>query len=141
VKPNLKSMSKLTKLLRTLSDLIYLHLTSCSNRLNLFNPMKPEGSHVLSIGRFWEEKQIAKILCGLEVHEPGENWISFSFKWDLEAEYFPGWVLTQPWLSADGMANRGILSVRYYSGEGKGYYGCQVYIYIYIYIYILTYIY
>ncbi len=35
-----------------------------------------------------------------------------SFKWDFEAEFFPGWVLTQPWLSAEGMANRGILSVR-----------------------------
>jgi hypothetical protein len=24
--------------------------------LKLYNPMKPEGSYVLSIGRFWEEK-------------------------------------------------------------------------------------
>lgn len=23
------------------------------------------------------------------------------------------------------MANRGVISVRYYSGDGKGYYGCQ----------------
>ena len=38
--------------------------------------MKPEGSYVLSIGRTWEEKQVCKILCGLEVNEPGENWIS-----------------------------------------------------------------
>ena len=45
-------------------------------RLKIYNPMKPEGSYVLSIGRTWEEKQVIKTLCGLEVHEPGENWIS-----------------------------------------------------------------
>ena len=38
--------------------------------------MKPEGAHVLSIGRHWEERQIAKIFCSLGVHEPGENWMS-----------------------------------------------------------------
>lgn len=38
--------------------------------------MKPEGAYVLNLGRQWEERQVAKVLCALEVHEPGENWIS-----------------------------------------------------------------
>ena len=46
--------------------------------LKLFNPLKPEGAYVLDIGRSWEERQIVKMLCGLEVHEPGENWMSTS---------------------------------------------------------------
>ena len=144
-------------------------------RLKIYNPMKPEGSLVLSIGRTWEEKQVCKILCGLEVNEPGENWISkgvvdyiisvfyseylinfcmptlflfllsssssstlislsgynllgYNFRWEQDGELFPGWVLTQPWLTAEGMVSRGIISVRYYSGDGKGYYGCQAHI-------------
>ena len=35
--------------------------------------MKPEGAHVLSVGRHWEERQIVKIFCALGVHEPGER--------------------------------------------------------------------
>jgi hypothetical protein len=50
--------------------------------LKLYNPMKPEGSYALDIGRTWEERQVLKMMCGLEVHEPGENWPSQSFRWD-----------------------------------------------------------
>ena len=37
----------------------------------------------------------------------------------------PGWTLTQPWLSNEGMSNRGVLCIRYYCGDGLGYYGCK----------------
>ena len=44
--------------------------------LKIFNPMKPEGAVELDIGGHWEELQVAKMLCGLAVREPGDNWIS-----------------------------------------------------------------
>lgn len=50
--------------------------------LKLYNPMKPEGSYILDIGRTWEERQVLKMLCGLEVREPGDNWLSQSFQRD-----------------------------------------------------------
>jgi len=96
--------------------------------LKLYNPMKPEGAYVLNIGRQWEERQVAKILCALEVHEPGANWISHEFRWEHDSATVPGWQLTQPWLTDEGMVNRGILNVRYYSGEGRGLYQCQAHV-------------
>lgn len=40
----------------------------------------------------------------------------------------PGWQLTQPWLTEEGMPMRGLLNVTYYSGEGKGKKGCKAYV-------------
>jgi hypothetical protein len=41
----------------------------------------------------------------------------YNFRWEHDSPVFPGWQLTQPWLTDEGMVNRGILNVRYYSGE------------------------
>lgn len=43
-------------------------------------------------------------------------------------ESMPGWELTQPWLTEEGMPMRGLLNVTYYSGEGKGKKGCKPYV-------------
>jgi hypothetical protein len=67
--------------------------------LKLYNPMKPEGSYVLDL-RVNEERQVAKTLIALAVHEPGDNWISCGFRWDSDVEPVPGWTLTKPWLTA-----------------------------------------
>ena len=41
----------------------------------------------------------------------------YQFRWDHDAAVFPGWILTQPWLTHDGMSARGILSVRWENRE------------------------
>ena len=70
--------------------------------LKLFNPMKPEGSYTLDVSRY-EERLIAKVLCALEFKEPGDNWMSCSFRWDLIlGDIMPGWMLTSPWLTTEG---------------------------------------
>jgi len=86
--------------------------------LTIFNPMKVEGSHFLNLSNR-EERIIAKILAVLSAIEPGENWRDESFQWDLEVSPIPGWELTKPWLTEEGMPQRGFLSLNYYSGEGK----------------------
>ena len=92
--------------------------------LKIYNPMKPEGAYALDLGRR-EERLVAKSLCALEVKEPGANWQCYSFQWDTEPEPMPGWELTQPWLSNEGMPSRGTLKLTYYSGEGQGLTGCM----------------
>lgn len=85
--------------------------------------MRPEGGYSLDLSR-WEERLVAKALCALETKEPGANWLTYSFQWDTEPEPMPGWELTQPWLTAEGMPDRGVFTVQYYGGEGKGLGGC-----------------
>jgi hypothetical protein len=51
------------------------------------------------LGASYDCVQMAKMLILLETHEPGENWISKQFRWTLDSEPVPGWVLTQPWLT------------------------------------------
>ena len=82
--------------------------------LNVFNPMKPEGSYELDMGR-WEERMVAKILLSLAMREPGENILNGAFQWDRDTEKTPGWVITQPWLCDDTMQRKGLLSITYRS--------------------------
>ena len=37
----------------------------------------------------------------------------------------PGWELTQGWMSDEGFADRGVLNINYYSGEGSGLRDCR----------------
>ena len=37
----------------------------------------------------------------------------------------PGYELTEPWLTEDGLPRKGIWDVVYYAGEGKGKHGCK----------------
>ena len=110
--------------------------------LNFINPMKPEGAYGLDLTK-WDQRMIAKILIVLETHEPGENWTKKKFRWTLDSSEIPGWILTQPWLTGgveivnyfpfkcylylfieEGLPNRGILDVAYFSGEGARKNGC-----------------
>jgi hypothetical protein len=85
--------------------------------LNLFNPMKPDGAHQLDLSRY-EERVIVKILSGLMVTEPGENWIDKGFRWQRDTDPVPGWEMVTTWMTDEGLPKRGIMDVTYYSGEG-----------------------
>jgi len=65
------------------------------------------------------------MLCELATVEPGDNWIEQYFQWQRDSEGMPGWELTTPWLSEDGMPCRGVLCIMYYSGGGKLLRGCS----------------
>lgn len=122
--------------------------------LSLYNPCKPEGSWELDMSRR-EERIIAKTLCVLATHEPGDNWTFQTFRWMRSMESMPGcvaiastrvssvsyvclcrclvglcrrWQLTQPWLTEDGMPMRGLVNITYYSGEGAGKKDCKPYV-------------
>ncbi len=95
--------------------------------LNLYNPCKPEGSWELDMSRR-EERIIAKTLCVLATHEPGDNWTFQTFRWMRTMESMPGWQLTQPWLTEEGMPMRGLVNITYFSGEGKNKNGCKPYV-------------
>lgn len=65
--------------------------------LNLYNPCKPEGSWELDLSRR-EERIIAKTLCVLATHEPGDNWTYNTFRWQRDMESMPGWELVSDYL-------------------------------------------
>lgn len=92
--------------------------------LNLFNPIKPEGSYEFDLSRR-EERQIVKMLAQLSVVEPGDNLPFVQFRWDRDMDPMPGYELTEPWLTEEGLPSRGLWNVTYYSGEGKGKKGCK----------------
>lgn len=91
--------------------------------LNIFNPMKPEVTLELDMDRR-EERLLAKIIVYLSVVEPGINLTFKQFQWKREMDYIPGWELTDSWMSEEGMPIHGKLVFTYYSGEGKGKFGC-----------------
>eukprot|EP00606_Chrysophyceae_sp_TOSAG23-5_P000693 GSChrysophyteH2.ASY1.ANO1.40.1 assembled CDS len=91
--------------------------------LNLFNPTKPEGMYCLDFCRY-EERLCAKMMIGLALVEPGDNWKEPSFKWSWDVDEVPGWELTTGYTKDETCTTRGIVLVRYYSGEGKGKGGC-----------------
>jgi hypothetical protein len=103
-------------------ELAYLYARL--GRLMLFNPSKPEGALELNMA-LYEERQIAKILVVLSVIEPGDNFIGPKFRWDRESPFIPGWDVTQPWTTEDGLSKKGFFSVQYYAGQGKGKAGCK----------------
>lgn len=59
------------------------------------------------------------------VMEPGNNWISKTFRWLRDMDPMPGWELTSLWLIDESMPKRGLLNITYYSGQGKGKLGCN----------------
>lgn len=63
--------------------------------LNLFNPMKPEGSYELDLSRR-EERLIVKILAQLSIVEPGDNLPYLAFQWERDMDYMPGKCLLAP---------------------------------------------
>jgi len=91
--------------------------------LNFFNPLKCEGSYGMDLSH-WDQRMLAKMFILLETHEPGENWVNKQFRWTVDSQPVPGWVITQNWLTEEGLPWRGFLSVSYYSGEGVRKRGC-----------------
>lgn len=91
--------------------------------LNLFNPLKPDGAHVLDLSN-GDERVIVKQLALLSAVEPGDNIRASRFRWKWEDDDLSGWVLLAPWVSEDGMPHRGVMYLDYYSGEGIELHGC-----------------
>ena len=83
--------------------------------LTLFNPMKPEGWHCLSLANR-EERIVAKILIILSVEEPGTNWIEPSFRWKYDAPGMPGWSLPDRWTDDKHFPRVGFVQLEYYCG-------------------------
>ena len=48
-----------------------------------------------------------------------------AFQWDRGTEGIGGFVVTEPWMTEEGMPDKGILTLTYYSGEGEGKKGCS----------------
>lgn len=91
--------------------------------LNIYNPLKPEGPICLDMSRR-DERKVAEILTALSVIEPGENWLEATFRWSYDSTTIPGWELTQSWLTAETVPDKGIVFLIYYSGEGQRIRGC-----------------
>lgn len=92
--------------------------------LNIFNPCKPEGYWFLDFCRY-EERLVAKMLIGLAVIEPGDNWQDKSFKWKWDMDPVPGWELTTGFTKDNECTTKGLLLLKYYSGGGKCKDGCM----------------
>ena len=86
--------------------------------LNIFNPLKVEGSFELEMSR-WEERMVAKIIMTLAMYEPGENIVDGTFQWDRDTEKTPGWVITSAWLSDDSMPRKGYLGLTFSSKANR----------------------
>jgi len=91
--------------------------------LNIFNPTKPEGMYCLDFCRY-EERLVAKMMIGLALVEPGDNWKDSCFRWGWDVDEVPGWELTTGYTLDESCTVKGVVQVRYYSGEGKGKAGC-----------------
>lgn len=97
--------------------------------LNVYNPMKPEMSLELKMDRR-EERVVAKIIVYLSVVEPGLNLTFKQFMWKRDLDPIPGWDVTEPWMTEQGMSAHGYFAFTYYSGEGKNKNGCVPDIYL-----------
>jgi hypothetical protein len=93
--------------------------------LNTWNPLKPEGFYSLDLSRR-EEKQIVRTLMLLTTKEPGQNWLNLSYRpkgrHDKEQKNFERDV---SWLLEEVFPNKGVLSLRYFSGGGSGLMDCS----------------
>lgn len=103
--------------LRTLQPFEHAHVLCRLGILHVFNPLNPEGSICLNMSSR-DERQIAKMLIVLKLHERGDNWQNQKYRWEFESVSMPGWELTQPWLVNDTMPEKGFLSLSYGSGNG-----------------------
>lgn len=91
--------------------------------LNIFNPCKPEGYWSLDFCRY-EERLVAKMLIGLAVIEPGDNWQDQSFRWKDDMDPVPGWELSESYTKDATLTTKGRVKLKYYSGMGKNKDGC-----------------
>lgn len=91
--------------------------------LYIFNPLKPEITIELDMSRR-EDRVVAKMIVFLSVDEPGLNLTYKRFQWKRDIDPIPGWDVTEPWMTEDGMPKHGKFAFTYYSGEGKNLSGC-----------------
>jgi hypothetical protein len=82
--------------------------------LNYWNPLKVDGGIELDIG-YRDERVVCKCLCSLATTEPGDNLQQLKFRWQRNMDPMPGYQLTEPWLSDEGMPFRGIWNTVYYT--------------------------
>ena len=75
--------------------------------LRIFNPMKPEGAYELELSRR-EEKIMLKAFTTLSVNEPGENFATVSFRWMRDMSPMPGFEVTEPWMTEEGLPHKGL---------------------------------
>ena len=81
--------------------------------------MKPNGSFQLDLTRR-EERLLFKIIATLSINEPGNHFVGLKFQWDRSMEPIPGFELTKPWMSEDGLPRNGIFNLTYVNNNGKG---------------------
>lgn len=92
--------------------------------LNVFNPMKPEGSYQLDMTQR-DQRCVVKMLAQLACVEPGDNLPFIAFRWERAMDPMPGFELTENWMSEEGMPRKGVFDCTYYAGEGKCKNGCK----------------
>ena len=49
----------------------------------------------------------------------GDNLPQKQFRWDRQMDPMPGYEVTEPWLTEEGLPQKGIWDIEYYAGEGK----------------------
>lgn len=114
---NVVDIHNIEIVLRRLTAFEVACITARIGILNLFNPMKPEGSIELDLGRR-DDRLVVKMLAQLSVVEPGDNLPFLAFRWEREMDYMPGYELTELWMTEDGLPNKGLWVATYYSGDG-----------------------
>mmetsp|Transcript_20482 Transcript_20482/g.24766 ORF Transcript_20482/g.24766 Transcript_20482/m.24766 type:complete len:125 (+) Transcript_20482:16-390(+) len=94
--------------------------------LNVINPLHPNHAYILDL-RWWDHRELCKVLVRLAVEEPGTNWINEAYRWSIKDKPVPGWALPSTWCTKDHEANGeggprrfGRLRLRYTSDPQAG---------------------
>ena len=69
--------------------------------------------------------KIAKMLIQFAVCEPGMNWFNQRYVTDRSGVPVPGWELPLLWYEKEHLSEKGVLTLRYYAGEGMCMKGCR----------------
>ncbi|CAM9219645.1 unnamed protein product [Ectocarpus fasciculatus] len=92
--------------------------------LNVYNPKKPDRTYDLDLAHR-DDREVCKVLAGLAVGEPGENWVNEEYSWSYAQRPVPGWELPMSWTTPDSAHNGGPrhcgrLTLRYSSDPATG---------------------
>lgn len=94
--------------------------------LNVLNPMCPDRVYCMDL-RWWDHRELCKVLVKLAIEEPGTNWIHESYRWSIFDVDVPGWELPYSWCLEDhelrgegGPRRFGRLRLRYTSDPKLG---------------------
>jgi hypothetical protein len=112
-------------------DLVFLKL-SISERamllvrlgiLNMWSPLKLDGAYSLDLS-IYEQRQVLKLLVLMAIVEPGENWVDESFREKRTDPRGDKWELPFSWFVDTTIPHAGIVSLKYFSGNGTGQNNC-----------------